>query len=239
MTRLALGMTVLFVLVGWLVPLPVVSGNGIAFNSASTTILITAVYYDTYLTGEPDEAFRLMNISGSPVNLTNWTVTDGEGTITLIGTLSDGASIWITREADDFTLEFGFAPDYEYGGETDPLVPNLSMSGDFTLANTGDEIILKENTGAEVDCAVYEDGDPTACDWSGSPIEPYGGATVGVERFAPLGPGEPEGFGVEGQILYRKLDQATGLPVPDTDTASNWAQATDDNINGKKVQYPG
>jgi hypothetical protein len=46
-------------------------------DSASTNILITAVYYDTYLTDEPDEAFRLMNVSGPAVDLTDWTVTDG------------------------------------------------------------------------------------------------------------------------------------------------------------------
>ena len=61
---------------------------------------------------------------------------------------------------------------------------------------------------------------------------------MGLERFAE-GDLEVEAFGLEGQILYRKLDQATGLPVPDTDTAADWAQATDDNINGKKVLYPG
>jgi hypothetical protein len=58
-----------------------------------------------------------MNVSGSAVDLTDWTVTDGptEGTITLSDTLAAGASIWIAREADDFTLEFGFPPCYEYG----------------------------------------------------------------------------------------------------------------------------
>jgi hypothetical protein len=100
-----------------------------AANSASTTVLITAIYYDTYLTDEPDEAFRLMNLGGSAVDLIDWTVTDIEGTITLSDTLAAGASIWIAREADDFTLEFGFPPDYEYGAETDPTVPNLSTSG--------------------------------------------------------------------------------------------------------------
>jgi len=46
-----------------------------------------------------------------------------------------------TREADDFTLEFGFPPDYEYGADTDQAVPNLITSGSFALANTGDEIV--------------------------------------------------------------------------------------------------
>lgn len=46
-------------------------------------------------------------------------------------------------------------------------------------------------------------------------------------------------IGSTGQILYRKWDQATGLPVPDTNTYHDWAQATDDNLNGKKVLRPG
>ncbi|MBN1660996.1 MAG: lamin tail domain-containing protein, partial [Anaerolineae bacterium] len=209
-----------------------------AVNSASGTALITAVYYDTYLTGELDEAFRLLNISALPISLTSWTVSDGEGTITLTGTLTSGASIWVVKEADNFTLEFGFAPDYEYGADTDPAVPNLVTSGTFNLTNTGDELVLKDGDGLVVDSVVYEDGDPAGIGWSGPGIYPYGGDTVGIERFAEH-TREAEGFGLEGQILYRKLDQSTGLPVPDTDTAADWAQATDDDINGKKVMYPG
>jgi hypothetical protein len=122
-------------------------------RSASTTVLITAVYYDTYHTNEPDEAFRLMNISGATVDLAAWTVTDGpsEGAITLGGTLADGASVWIAREAASFALEFGFSPDYEYGADSDPAVPNLSLSGNLALANTGDELVLKDGGGTVVD----------------------------------------------------------------------------------------
>jgi hypothetical protein len=213
-------------------------------NSASTSALITAVYYDTYLTDEPDEAFRLMNVSEAAVDLTDWTVTDLEGTITLSDTLAAGASIWIAREADDFTLEFGFLPDYEYGADTDQAVPDLITSGTFALANTGDEIVLKDAGAVIVDSVVYEGGDPTGTGWSSPGVYPYGGDTVGIERFAQEEQGI-EAFGKEGQVLYRKLNQATGLPIPDTDTAADWAQATAvednglDSIIGKKVQYPG
>jgi hypothetical protein len=81
-------------------------------------------------------------------------------------------------------------------------------------------------------------GDLTGTLWFGPPVYPYGGTSVGIERFAQQ-ERDVESFGLEGQILYRKLDQATGLPVPDTNTAADWAQATDDPINGKKVMYPG
>jgi hypothetical protein len=200
-------------LLATLVPFPV--------SSASTNILISAVYYDTYLTDEPDEAFRLMNVIGSGVDLTNWSVTDGEGVITLQDTLPGGASVWIARQAVSFTEEFGFAPEYEYGADTDPAVPNLARSGTFELANTGDEVILKDDGAAIVDAVVYEGGDPTGIIWVGPPIYPYGGTSVGIERFAQQ-ERDVEAFGLEGQILYRKLDQTTGLPVPDTNTAADW-----------------
>lgn len=47
------------------------------------------------------------------------------------------------------------------------------------------------------------------------------------------------GLPVAGQIVYRMRDQLTGQPVPDTDTAADWAQSTTDVINGRKVRYPG
>jgi hypothetical protein len=64
------------------------------------------------------------------------------------------------------------------------FVPNLTTSGSFVLANTGDEVILKDSEGTHVDSVVYEGGDPTDTLWFGPPISPYGGTSVGIERFA-------------------------------------------------------
>jgi hypothetical protein len=189
--------------------------------AASSAVLISAVYYDTYLPGEPDEAYQLVNVSGAPVSLADWTVTDGEGTITLAGSIAPGASLWIAQTAISFTLEFGFSPAYEYGGDSDPSVPDLATSGSILMGNGGDELVLKDNVGTIIDSVVWEGGNPTGTGWSGLTINPY----------------DQGSFGIEGQILYRKLNQQTGRPVADTDTEVDWAQATDDNINGKKVQY--
>jgi len=204
----------------------VLSGWGATpVRSTSATVLITAVYYDTYAYDQPDEAFRLMNVSSTAVNLSGWTITDGstEGTITLQDLLAPADSIWIACEAAAFAGEFGFNPDYEYCDETDPAVPNLAMSGTVALADDGDQLVLKDGE-AVVDSVVWEEADTENTGWSGPTVEPYGPTTA---------------FAKEGQVLYRILDQGTGLPVADTDSAADWAQATDDSINGKKVQYPG
>ena len=37
----------------------------VAARSASTLVLITAVFYDTYLDGDPDGAFRITNVGGT------------------------------------------------------------------------------------------------------------------------------------------------------------------------------
>ena len=115
-------------------------------------IVLNKVYYDTYLANEPDEAFQLLNTSTTTTaNLTGWTVTDLEGTVILSGTLASRQTLWIAREADDFYLEFGFKPNYEYQAETDPTVPNLTRSGALTLSNTGDELVLRDAGNAIID----------------------------------------------------------------------------------------
>jgi len=217
-TRIAQLFTVIIIVTATILLLSVV-----LVQAVSSTILINSVYYDTYIANEPEEAFQLINVSASAVDLTDWTVTDFEGVITLTNSLPAGQSIWIAREADDFYLEFGFKPDYEYQSDTDATVPDLPRSGTFTFANSGDQIALRNASVTLVDSVVYESGTLTGTDWSGATVEPYN------QGF----------FGIEGQILYRKLDQTTGRPVVDTDTASDWAQTTDNDITGKKIQYPG
>ena len=83
--------------------------------------------------------------------------------------------------------------------------------------------MLLDNLSSIVDVLVYEGGTGQT-GWSGTAVQPY--TVAGV-------------FGQEGQILYRMRDQSTGLPVPDTDTAADWAQSTGDVVNGRKVLYPG
>jgi cardiolipin synthase len=193
--------------------------------SGTTILHITALHYHGYASYY-DEAVRLMNPGPLSADLDGWYLadepTDTDGAAFPPGsTLPPGDSIWCARSAVAFASEFGFQPDYETD-DTDPAVPELNGSWpNFT--NDGDECALFDDSGQLVDVLVYGDStDQTG--WSGAAVQPWAPSTA---------------FAKAGQILYRKLDQITGHPVQDTNSADNWAQDPNDHINGRKAQYPG
>ncbi len=198
---------------------------GKGYRIAPSPLLISALYYDTFQTGEPDEAFQLYNPEQTDVRLTGWSVTDGRHTLTFPDGMNirPHARLWCARRADSFTLAFGMKPGCEYAADTDPAVPNLAGAA-WQFANTGGRVSLVDPSGAYEDTLVYESGDTATPGWSGPAVAPYRPTAA---------------FGEEGQILYRKLDQRAGLPVPDSDTRADWASDPGDILNGRKVQYPG
>lgn len=192
---------------------------------ATPPLQISALFYDTYLTGEPDEAFQIYNAQPMIVPLKDWRVTAGTRTVTFPAglVLSAHAKLWCARSAADFARTFGAKPGCEYGGDSDPTVPDLSGSA-LQFSNTGGRLTLLTPDGATADVLVYEGGDASGPEWQGPAVFPYKPSTS---------------FGEEGQILFRKLDERSGWPVPDTDTRSDWASDPDDILDGRKAQYPG
>ncbi len=184
-------------------------------------VLISALYYDGYITGELDESFQLYNLGPQMVDLAGWQVNDGRRTVifpTL--TIRPGEWLWCAYRATAFASVFGFSPVCEYGGDSDPAVPDLT-GVPLRFGNNGGAILLRKPTGFLSDSLVYEAGDTSTEGWHGPAVQP-----------------QPN-FGQEGQILYRKRNPASGHPVPDTDVVANWAQDPADFLNGRKVQYPG
>lgn len=187
-------------------------------------IRLAALYYDSETTGEPDEAFRLWNVSGHPVDLAGYSVGDGRRVVTFPAmTLAPGTGLWCTGSAAPFARSFGFSPDCEYAEDSDPQAPNLSGAA-LRFANTGGQALLFNRAGGLVDVLVYENGAATQPGWQGPAVAPYTPSTA---------------FAAEGQILYRKFDWTTGQPWPDSDGRADWAQDPADMVNGQRVQYPG
>jgi uncharacterized repeat protein (TIGR01451 family) len=178
-------------------------------------VLIDAVLYDGYDLNDLDEAVALRSLADYPIALDNWKLINVTGnriaTIPPGTTLPPHSLFWLARNGPAFERQFGFAAD-------------LVLSGWPILGNNGGTVVLRDDADNIIDVMVYKQGDTNHEGWSGPAVEPYRVGTL---------------FGEEGQILYRMRDQATGLPVPDTDSAADWAQSTWDVINGRKIQYAG
>ena len=185
---------------------------------------LASLYYDTETSGEPDEAFRLWNISGRTLDLAGYGVSDGSRTVVFpTMQLAAGAGLWCTGNAVAFARSFGFSPDCEYGADSDPAVPNLS-GPTLRFGNNGGQALLLGRAGQRIDTVVYENGDAAQAGWQGPAVAPYTPSSA---------------FAAEGQILYRKFDRQTGQPLLDTDSRADWAQDPADHIEGRRVQYPG
>ena len=182
---------------------------------------LTALYYDTLVAGEPDESFELWNPGPDPLDLQGWTVSDGTRQSVFPSlVLSATQSLWCAYNAAAFQASFGVAPACEYGPPTDPAVPHLDGQP-VRFTNTGGRLILHNPHGHSVDALVYKAGAAT-WGWLGPGLQPW----------------HPTGIAEEGQIVYRKRDETTGQPLPDTDRAEDWANHAGDPLLGRKVRFP-
>lgn len=216
--QVRLCLTLLIVLVGVLMPRAAALAG-----DCQVKVLISALHYDSALTGEPDEALELYNPNPAGVSLEGWTLTDGEYQVRFPAfSLGPRARAWVARQAASFAGQFGFPPALEYGADTDPAVPNTTGTAPV-FANTGDEVVLTDSCGNISDAVVYKAGDASSPGWVGPSVQPY---VVGD-------------LSETAQILYRRLDLATGLPLADSDTAADWAQFRGDPLLTRKVRYPG
>jgi len=186
--------------------------------------LIDALYYDSYESGQIDEAVRLINAGSGAADISGWQISKGSGSNAVLPAntwLTAGQAIWLTRDGAAFARQFGYVPDFALtnapsGGQLGggwPQFPNDGL------------VSLLDNQAVIRDLMVYGNGNTSqGAHWSGPAVRPYRGGNV---------------FAAKGQILYRMRDQATGRPVADTNTALDWAQSTADVINGRKIQFPG
>lgn len=176
-------------------------------------LLITALYYDTPISYEPDEAIRLHNPTTQTVSIAGWSICNASqvcSTFPTAASLPAGGSIWVAREAAAFAAEWTFNPDYELI-DTDPAVPDLAGSAP-RLANSGGKLYLMDSTAAVVDLVIYGSA-------SASGTDPWTGPAV---------PGVGEGRLIHRAFEESLLDAAGAIQyLTDTDTAADWKQGTE------------
>lgn len=175
----------------------------------TTQVLLYGVFPQGYQLNQPDEAVCLMNVGTAPVNLGGWNLCVGTS----------------CKALPAFTLTPGqkawFTKDAAAFQTSFGFAPDAVLSSWPTLADDGAVVTLKNALGAAVDTLVYGK-DASAPGWSGSAVLAY-----------------DAGRGKSNQIFARRLDETTGLPVPDTNTAADWRQDAANPWLGRRVLYPG
>ncbi|MGB2841340.1 MAG: phospholipase D-like domain-containing protein [Halobacteriota archaeon] len=163
--------------------------------------IITEVYYDTYLKGDTDgEYIRIHNPTGSSINIGGWQLTDLEGIITFPewADINAGGSLYLAYNATAFYDEMLQSADFEYGVNSDST-PNMIIDGGLKLANTGDEVILKDNEDETIDIVIYGNSMYAGVGWTGTPVKDVS----------------------EGVILERDRNETTGQ-YEDTNSFADW-----------------
>ncbi|MFN8498019.1 MAG: phospholipase D-like domain-containing protein [Anaerolineae bacterium] len=182
---------------------------------------LSALYYDTTISGEPDESFQVWNLGSDEVSLLGWSVSDGAHTATFPDLVVPPRSgVWCAYSAAAFRFTFVTAPACEYGPATDQSAAHLAGPA-LHFSNTGGRLSLFAPSGAPADTLVYKAG-KAGDGWVGEAVQPW----------------HPLGFSEEGQILTRKRDEATGRPLADIGRATAWASDPADIFDGRRVRYP-
>nr|QNO44437.1 hypothetical protein KHKAIIHB_00001 [Methanosarcinales archaeon ANME-2c ERB4]QNO45837.1 hypothetical protein JIFFFGFP_00001 [Methanosarcinales archaeon ANME-2c ERB4] len=166
----------------------------------SENVMITEIYYDTYLKGDTNGEFiRIHNPTEDPIEIGGWQITDSEGVITFPSwaDMDTGNCLYLAYNATAFYDETLQRADFEYGVDSDSTPDMIKTSGTTKLSNVGDEMILKDEKGEIVDVAIYGISDSDAVDgWTGTPVKVVD----------------------EGVILERDRDETTN-EYEDTDSA--------------------
>lgn len=177
----------------------------------ASELLISAVHVGLPGWDRRDEAFQIANPSALPVLLTGTLrVNNQAGRVLSFPatgyTLEPGARIWCAHNALSFTVAFGFSPTLEYGENSTPNVPDMSLDPSFVLSDRRGALTLVQMdkvdvanatggswpAGSNEDKSSMERRDPTLGDevgnWANSVsttvgLDEAGSPIVGTPRY--------------------------------------------------------
>src|SRR5437899_11975432 len=137
--------------------------------------LLVRVYANS---ARDDEFVEIGNPRSQSLDVTGWTLTDGEGTaaVPLDSFLPAGGRLLVTRNATSYAEDTFQAADFTLGaGDA------RQMEGDvLRLADAGDEVLLVDRIGTVVDAYVWGDSSYEEAGWTGRAAEPMGRGEVAV-----------------------------------------------------------
>lgn len=213
-------------------------GNG---GSSSEEIVFSEIFYDTPGTDSQEEWVELYNGTSSTVNLSDWTISDNNGTgssITLPSgtTMQAGTYLTVARNASGFNTLYGFDAD---------------VSGSLpALNNGGDALLLKDDLGTLIDEVAWEGGAssgiPTGWGSSSNPSAPTGSSiertsSTDTDSFSDWsvvsGNGNPETQATQPPSAGVIVISEVFYDTPGTDSDEEWIELF--NAGGSTVDISG
>jgi len=194
MRRFICGMLSILLLAGSPIPADALS----AFDVDIPNLLFIKVQFDDVDNGE---FFTIYNAGRTTIDLTNWSIADGEGELLFQtgSAILPKEEIAIARSQSSYLRQNGEAPDcsiLEGAGNS----VSVRSSGSFRLANDGDELLLRNPKKTVTDCVSFgsrSNADSLGDFWHGDSVPSPG----------------------RGCILVR---QRSGEGYLDTDSKSDW-----------------
>lgn len=220
---------------------------------ASGQLLLWAAYIDSWLpagdplqgTDETDEAIAVINLGATPIDLAGCAISDkANHKASFPGlSLAPHQVVWAARDGEAFKTLFGVWPAFDYdaaplsAAESANGVRKLtltgSVAGPLALSNGTETIKLWAADNTVIDLLPYGKSnsfvDPVQWPQAGgvAPTAGYGPLVNNIPRFSLF------------QIINRKIDACTGLPVADTNTIADWATDPNDDVAGRRFFRPG
>jgi phosphatidylserine/phosphatidylglycerophosphate/cardiolipin synthase-like enzyme len=144
------------------------SSPGLETNAGTTDLSAPAVnklIISEVCPGRPTEYVVLTN-GGEALDLRGMVITDGEGNLTIVGTimLEKDGSIGLAVDRNTFGLVRPGVQCVEKGD------PGLQWGGRFAIADAGDEVLLLSPDGRTVDVLVFGTGTYTGPGWTGRAV---------------------------------------------------------------------
>ena len=145
----------------------------------SSPLLIVEAYIRAL---RADEYVTLANVAGTPRDLSGWQITDSEGTLTFpAGSIAAArARVVVAQNATAYEEDTLLRADFRYAAGN---ATSMIVSGSFQLNNAGDEVILKDPSGASADVLVYGTSSYAGAGWTGAPAKALGFGFVAHRAF--------------------------------------------------------
>lgn len=220
---------------------------------AAGQLLIWAAYIDTWLpvadplqgADETDEAIAVINLGQTPIDLAGCALSDKanhKATFPAL-LLQPQQVVWAARDGELFKTMFGGWPAFDYdtgalsSAESANGVRKMTLTGSATgplaLSNGTETIKLWAADNTVLDVLPYGKSNTFV-----DPVQwPQAGGVAPTAGYGPLINNIPRSSLF--QIINRKIDACTGLPVPDTNTGADWATDPNDDVAGRRFFRPG